>query len=326
MKKILLLCLTVILMSSCKPGMKTYTYGNTHGNIENLGMVCAYSNEVFYSFNQGIFKMHENGTNKIQLTDEAAYYLNLSAPWLYYIEKEDRNIYRVHIESFEKEKLSDVKVRVMHLVDSKLFYNAYDNKTVYCMDLKNMQTSQIEDIKGEKLCFYEGWLYYTNLDDDSKLYRIKENGKENTKLVEDSCDSFITYKQRLYYTTFEKTDSGTRNHGILYCLSLENSSKTTILEKVTGFNISEDLIFTNVTHEKLVWPMVKCKLDGSGEEILVPNSCVIINTAGNWVYFVNIFNAYLDTHDRELYVARFDSGLFRIKADGSGLYELEAEE
>lgn len=326
MKKTLFLCLTVILMSSCKPGMKTYTYGNTPGNIENLGMVCAYGNEVFYSFNQGIFKMHEDGTNKIQLTDESAYYLNLSAPWLYYIEKEDRNIYRVHIESFEIKKMGDVKVRVMHLVDSKLFFSTDDEKTIHRIDLSNLHVNQIAGIRGSKLSFYDGWLYYVNLDDDSKLYRIKENGKENTKLVEDSCDSFITYKQRLYYTTFEKTDSGTRNHGILYCLSLENSSKTTILEKVTGFNISEDLIFANVTHEKLVWPMVKCKLDGSGEEILVPNSCVTINTVGDWVYFVNIFNAYLDTHDRELYGARFDQGLFRIQADGNNLYELEAEE
>ena len=66
--------------------------GNTSGNLSNYGFVAKQNKWIYYSIpysytnenNEGLYKVKEDGTVKIKLTDDSALFINVVGDWIYY--------------------------------------------------------------------------------------------------------------------------------------------------------------------------------------------------------------------------------------------------
>ena len=77
------------------------TSGNTSGNINNIGIAAQQGDWIYYSNYNGvdgdkIYKIKTDGTGKIELTGDRAFYINVAGDWIYYTNNDDGGkIYKI---------------------------------------------------------------------------------------------------------------------------------------------------------------------------------------------------------------------------------------
>lgn len=187
--------------------------------------------------NHGSPAIDDNNSSNSQVGEVA--YINIDGNWIYYINYADgHKPYVINKEGTYRGKLSDEYATSLQVSGDWVYYCSGNG---VISKVKKDGTGGIVPIKGKASQINKGfyinvldeWLYYSNVEDGSKLYKIKTDGSgEKIKLSEDSVGYINIVAGYIYYNTTK---------GKLFRVAL-NSNINIQPQEVGGKSITENVL------------------------------------------------------------------------------------
>lgn len=152
------------------------------------------------------------------------------------------------------------------------------------------------DIKAVK----EGeWIYYIGIS-DGKLYKVKADGTQTTKLTDDFCSCLNVVGDWIYYCNHYNS-----GYGRIYKMRIDGTDKTEISSNhIYYFHVKNDYVYYtgydyNSISNDYENRLHRVKTDGAEDTILKDGDVFKIKLYDDWIYYSS------------------DSKLYRMKIDGS---------
>ncbi len=224
---------------------------------------------------------------------------------------------------------------------------------LYKTKLDNSETERISEDLGLFLIVDGEWIYYSNIpfeqNEMGAIYKVKIDGTEKTKLVDDSIMASMAGKgfeldgDWLYYLSLNE-------EGSLYRVHIEGGDREKLSEGY-GFHLKGDWIYYNTFESG---PRInRMKKDGSDDSVVFEEAAILLDVSDEHIYYsdesgnnlkkitldgsaveeLNIDNVYLfQAIEDELYyvtqpaIPEPDNQLYRAKMDGSGITKLSDDD
>lgn len=230
------------------------TLGNLPGNIANLGIAATYGEwEYFwagttgYDFDGGkLAKMKSDGSNFQILSDDKPCYINVAGDWLYYVKQNRPGKYYGKIIRLSKD--------------------GTNRKELYTADSSSMT------VVGE-------WIYFINISEGNKIYKMKTDGSELTKLNDTESYDLQYENGWLYYSS--KLGESTYP---LYKINVSDSSKSIeIMSNVNKFILNKGWIYFYDRNDKLY----RIKNDGTNKLLVYNKPVENVNVTGDSIFIIS---------------------------------------
>jgi len=324
---------------------------NKVGNLVNGGFVTEDKDWIYFANDNAIYKMDKNDINKkytIINFDKQVYisYLNLYNDILYFFI--DGNI--VSLKNGEN-KLNIIAKdssysSYLTLNGDRLYYiNQSDN--IISMKCDGTDVRTIDKGKAKYINVVEDWIYYINLDDAvdykyvsemsgefqdykmGKIYKIKKDGSNKTRITDDGADSLNVYDNWIYYSNGNDGESVTSEgdswySGKLYKINTEGKEKYKLFDSTCdNINVTKDWIYfrdsgkkciSRISKESNEFEKIISTVYGSGPNIInkelfftdkiIPLENEIKSNCPDLNYNIIVKNIYME-----------DSALFRLNLD-----------
>jgi N-acetylmuramoyl-L-alanine amidase len=289
------------------------TLGNTNGNLYFKGLAAKQGDWIYFAdLNGGIYKSKEDGSGLVQLVNgtDRACSINIVDDWIYYTVSEE--MYKIKIDGSNKTKVMGIPAsNKISVIGDTIYYTCVSEDASLWFAKVNIDGSGHTILNKEymdSLNIVGNWIYYKN-SDDGKVYKIKVNGSNKSKIVDDVVGQVIVYKGYIYYS----------DGNAIYRTKLDGSEKVTIISDPSinylEINISNDYIYYTGADGSLY----KVKTDGSSKSRVVNINTLDIenayrasislpNIVGDWIYY---------TCDICSYQYELSTNLYRVKIDGS---------
>ena len=258
---VLIVAITIILTNKNKN--KT---GNSISNLQNSGIATIQGNTIYYcklGDKAGVYKIQQNGKNETKIKYTNASYLNAYKNYIYYLEQDEDlntfNIIKSRKDGKEREKL-------------------------------------VKEVDSSVITVADNWVYYFK---DKVLHRIKTNGKDNMKVLDESILNYSVDGNYIYYIY----NNGEKN--ILARKALDGTSFIKLAENVSkDFEIiGNNLYFVeqkyNPEEYEYNYTLYKMKQNGKNRRqiLTLPNEIKNINITKNAIYYTtqnnnSIYNLY----------------------------------
>ena len=242
---------------------------------------------IYFQQKFKLYKMKADGSEKTMFADSGSVFeMIVNGDWIYYINgDDDSKLYKIKTDGTKKTKLSDENTAGLIGVDSDIYYIKGENysytepNTVYKMDLDGNGRSRIDNLELGSLSFpilNNGWIYYTNVEDAGKLYKIRTNGMDKTKLTDvEVLDPQIVNEWIFYFDTSDYH---------IYKVKFDGSEKTKITdERPYSYIIDEEWMY--YTNREDNGTLYKIRLDGSEKRKLNNDRSNVIDVHGDYAYF-----------------------------------------
>lgn len=328
MKKLLLICLVVLLIcimeGSGKMNFQENILGNTVGNLKNYGLVATDGEwEYFWAGttrgweDEGMLcKMRPDGSDFHVLSSDIPCYINIVGDWIYYIKNQKSyhnyrgEIYRIKKDGTNRKRLINSVSKDMIVVNDWIFFiNVEDGNRIYKCKKDGSHITKVIDKKCYDLQYEDGCIYYVSETDPKKfslfIYNISSNGS-SAKILEE-IDHYIVYNSYIF--------GSNENNGI-FRIKTDGTSYSKIFNKLIGsFNIYDGYIYCSSVHAEYFVKgkgrsnyIYKISLDGK-EQTILPNKDVfnrynVVGIVDEHVYYWLDCAEWLE--------------LARMKKDGTG--------
>ncbi len=180
-------------------------------------------------------------------------YINLIGDYLYYVSSENENsrIYRIDKNTNQKQGISNDDIVTWMAIDStQIYYKAFDlgfkKASLNRMNLDGTSKTQISNVEPygfmissdsneidisysfeENVFVIADWIYYSNKCDGNKVYKIRTDGTNNTKISD--CAARIKEIVGDYIYFIGILDSSDQTKLSKYCRIKTDGSTLTIL-------------------------------------------------------------------------------------------------
>jgi len=256
--------------------------GNTNSNIIDNGLFVEDSNYIYYNNFSGdkkLYEMNKDGSNKVKLSDDEPYYINVYDGYIYYSNYIDENkIYRIKTDGKGRTKLSDDKISsYINVVDGYIYY-ADKNDFMYKMKLDGSGKVKLTEDCVQDINVSNGWIYYMNGSDNGNMYKMDINGSNETELTNETVDDVIVDGNSIYYTKWDSDG--------IFKMNLNGRDETKIYDKGGAINVSGKYIYFSFN-------CAIYRIDLNGENVIKLVECKpidYINVLDNSVYFVDLIN------------------------------------
>lgn len=123
------------------------------------------------------------------------------------------------------------------------------------------------------------WIYYRNYSDDKKLYRMKSDGSNNTKVCDDEPFYINVLDDWIYYI------SSSEKYNL--CKIKTNGEDKCYLNsfRTSSVNVSEGWIYYVASSGESSNAIWKCRLDGSEKTLLSYDQSYWLFMDSKWLYF-----------------------------------------
>lgn len=154
---------------------------------------------------------------------------------------------------------------------------------------------------GQKIAKQGEWIYYIGLV-DGKLYKVKTDGTQTTKLNDDFCTCLSVVGDCIYYCNEYPNGYG---YSCIYKMSTDGTNKTEVCSNyLSSFQVKDDYIYYisfdyNDLSSDYEYRLHKVKTDGTEDTILKDGDALNLVIYNDWIYYSR------------------DSKIYRMKFDGS---------
>lgn len=172
------------------------------------------SGSILMFNNTGVYRINQNGENLLSITSNPGSYLSLMGNFLYF-QLYDVNtglfLYRYKIDgSMERLLLKDAVIPSA-MIDNSLYYAGYTgNHNINKLDLSSFTTRTHQEGNFAYPIIQENYIYYIDMEDNYSINRMRLDGAEKTRLVDQRCSTYnITNSGKyLYYQVDDLENSG----------------------------------------------------------------------------------------------------------------------
>jgi hypothetical protein len=219
--------------------------------------------------------------------------------WLYYNKRQGTLLYgelnKMKTDSsMDTQLASNEDPTYINVINGWVYYrNGEDNGRIYKIRIDGTEMTKLTDDSSTNIMVKGDWIYYANQSDGAKLYKIKVDGTERIKLNEDHSSSINLIRNWIYYQNV-----GDRNTP--YRVKNDGTERTK-LNDTSVYNmiiLGYWIYFRNPANENRIYRMT---LDGSNKMRLsdVPSST--FNVSDGWIYYTTV-----DVPGGDLYKMRLD--------------------
>ena len=227
------------LYKADKSGSKEVIYS---GNVKNINIDDGflYFNKDDDYYNQGIYKIKNDGSNGKTLVNGINYLAQKSGDYIYYTTSFN-DICRVKSDGSVKEEIyiTDIDTRYIDNINISgewIYFSSYydtseelTDRCIYKMKLDGSELTKVGQVDITKMNVSGEWIYYINAEG---LFKIKTDGSSNEKLVGGDLSSYSSLNvslKSIYYTY----------DGSIYKIDLDGKNKVKI---VSGSQFTTDKI------------------------------------------------------------------------------------
>jgi len=219
---------------------KVNNQGNSIGNLNESGSIARQGEWIYYNDSGYLKKELADGSKREILGKCDAHYINVVGEWIYYSDYEYKTLCKKSTDGSKTIELSDEYVDYVYVEDEWIYYKTYedDMSILYRMNLDGSnnekifseafcvyqgriyyqnETSNFEyqlcsvsldgsnnivlvDGRISYLNIDDEWIYYRSDDEDFCLYKIKIDGSERVRLLDDTeATNFIVWNEWIYY-------------------------------------------------------------------------------------------------------------------------------
>ncbi len=154
--------------------------GNTVGNISNLGLV-AQHNEWVYFFEGHLYKSKKDGSESIQLSNDASYLINVIDDWVYYINNNDGDkIYKIKTDGSSRTRLNDDESWCLNVVGGWIYYSTQSEPGIYKIKTDGSSLMRFHDdicLFAHEINVVGDWIYYVDPYQEYKIFKMKTDGR-----------------------------------------------------------------------------------------------------------------------------------------------------
>ncbi|MCL1865894.1 MAG: DUF5050 domain-containing protein [Oscillospiraceae bacterium] len=276
---------------------------NKSGNILNGGIAAYQSGWIYYTDSvNGIWKVRTNDTDKTQLTDDKADYLNVVGDWIYYngsdINDPDKkyNLRKIRTDGTEKTDINKVNSTFVNVAGDTIYYtNSDDNHNIYKINTDGTNGKKLVNNSIIRYNLEDEFVYYSALWDmllfKDRFYSISTDGGDSTTI--NGIDfvgekylsiSFIVNDGWIYHESMS-ADSGYTHH---FCkISVDGTQSFDITPNlgndynIISYNTDGDRIYFSTADA-----LYKMNIDGT-DLIKISDTKDVdnINIIGKWIYY-----------------------------------------
>ncbi|NBI30397.1 DUF5050 domain-containing protein [Chengkuizengella marina] len=225
-----------------------------------------YDNKIYYRNALDENKLYETellGENNVRVIDQRLLQYEMYNDQLYFIEDSDQQrLFQYDMETKQLTKITDEQVYQFYILNEKIFYTSQEGSNIVNLDGTDLLklTSDIENPK-----ILGDWIYYVGYGEHENLYRIKQDGSEQTKLTTINTNNYMILNDWIYYIEDWK----------LHKIKLDGSEKVKISDKSVNLllSIENDWIYAssslNASPISVYTTVFKVKTNGKSYEELI---------------------------------------------------------
>lgn len=272
------------------------TVGNTAGNINNSGLFAEDSERVYFSnsYDHGyiysmnadetdIKKFNASASRSILVGDNHIYYYMDTAnggTGLGYVVR-TFGIYRTDKKGKNTTCLDRNAAVSMQLVDDYIYYQRYNNKEytkLYRIKTDKTDMTKVSDAIVNPASAFEGNIYYNGTEKDHYLYKL------NTK----DGSSSVVYQGNVWYPQYVDGYVYFMEVGANYrlCRYSPMLGQVEILtnDRVDTFNVGNGYIYYQ-KNDSSAPALMRMRIDGSNPEVVLSGNYNDINLTSKYAYF-----------------------------------------
>lgn len=142
--------------------------------------------------------------------------------------------------------------------DEWIYYrNSSDDDRLYKVKIDGSQKTKITDDRPRYINVVSDWLFYSNEADKNKLYRIKTDGTQRTKIDDDSVGNILVEGNTIYFSKSVGTDA----FGGIYQMNVDGTSKIELADGIIScINVVDGWIYYSDFSGGRIYKM---KVDGT---------------------------------------------------------------
>jgi hypothetical protein len=165
----------------------------------------------------------------------------------------------------------------------------------------NIRNNGLAAVKGE-------WIYYKNTYDEGKLYRIKNDATDRTKICDDISDNISVIGDWIYYRSISDGNK-------IYKVKIDGTSKTNIYPGMArNINVVGQWVFFTSGNNNIY----KIKTDGTSSTQINTEASDNLYIIGDWIYYIN-------QSDRKVYKVKTDASV-RVRVFQDNTLEMSVQD
>lgn len=263
---------------------------NENANLMNDGF-SLYMEDWIYVSEEGLWRMRQDGTGKMAVTDDGAFYLQALAGWIYYINfNEGGGIYRIRPDGTERTRISDAEALYLVGQGEWLYYLDYtpvladrEQRPELCrMKRDGTEVQTLMEMDGPRFDLEGDWVYFTK-DMESGVFKVRIDGTGMEKVLDKGVRRFMVQGSAIYYegtAEFGESDMG------LWRADLDGANPRRLTTEVLkAMNISGNWIYYSNELEGGPGPVAlkRMRTDGTQAAVLLTEDVYMINVHGDWI-------------------------------------------
>lgn len=276
--------------------------GKTEIISANTHMLCISDNWIYYLdfMDNKLYRVRTDGSNNQQFRDESVIsnigdiYVSVqigesyTPPERVIATMSDCSIKEVEVSWVTTPTIVDISQEGIYTYEGDVQgYSRQVALEVTVVAQKNLETGNTNGnvVNSGNAAQKGDWIYYRNGSDGDKLYKVKNDGSEKTKLDDDRAININVVDDWVYYSNYSDY------YGI-YKIKTDGTERTKLSEDMTTeLSVVGDWIYYNNDWQKGC-RLYKIRTDGTDRTQLNEDYSGYINVSGDWIYYTNIYNGY----------------------------------
>lgn len=289
---------------------ETSELGNSVGNYANSGLMAEKDGWVYYNDSGGLFRRKTDDSMVTLISEHPAFNISVVGDWVYFLSSDaysDKTwLYKVKTDGTNEEKIKDANVFAFLwtsclVIDDKIYYvNNNDQNRLYSMKTDGSEITRLTNTLAYPFISDGKWIFaITSELDELVIRKLSMDGIYKSKLADASSSSIFIPYQGWVYYTDPEMN--------FYRIRYDGTLKEKVAEwKVNALNIYGDRLYF-VALDEGISTLYSSDLEGKDRIQMARVSANNLQIAGGWIYGKVI--GFYKTNDSN----------FRIKLDGTQL-------
>jgi len=275
-------------MFTFKESSLAYKFENAQSNLMNLGYAAFDNGWIYYTTNDKLYKMKQDGSNNQLLSETGGYFINVVNEWIYY-ETSKNGLSKVRTDGTDYSVISFIKDAARTGMDIGDYY--VNSKWIYYKRWKNNESSLVRvalDGTNEQIILSDSiyrvsvvgdYIYYSN---EKGLYKIDLNGLKKEIVVDVPSMHFVVDDNWIYYS------QGDYENFTLKKIMIDGTNDTNLnLLQIQSFNVIGEWLYYSSQREGESG-LYRIKTNGTEWKKISNSDCFNINIVGDWIFYYSL--------------------------------------
>lgn len=206
---------TLIFAGADGGSKQLYSMDLDSGSVHTLSEQVTYEPKIKDGFiyyddvdeKYSLYRCRLDGSDRVCLSPGAVFYSCITEDAVYYLDtQDDYHLYSMDLNGGSKRVIYDQSSRELCLMGDCLYLSSREGG-IQKYDLKSEQRLWISDVNAASLVVAsDGWMYFANRDNEDKLYKMRQDGSDLTKLSNDPVAFINVVSNLISYQNKETGD------------------------------------------------------------------------------------------------------------------------